>query len=207
MPTSTVLRFLAASTSPLLLAAYATAGNAAGLVEGAPGLIGDQTALGTYRPAFSITLQKAAGDDLAGLRARGFGIALEDTLAARAEDKPLFVDYPKPVSSNMLRVIAVVPPKGYELLPIPVCAEQNNKVLATWNITAKGQVAPVAWSGPSVSENPNSSACKAFIMAARAEIVRIAAGQQQNDPQASIPSNADKVSTNPPPAAAKPETP
>ena len=82
-------------------------------------------------------------------------------------DKPQVVDYPPRANAELLRVIAVVPPKGFEAWPIPVCAEQNNKVLGTWNITAKGDVVPAPWNGSMVSERPTSSACKAFILSAR----------------------------------------
>jgi len=135
----------------------------------AGGLIDDPSALMHYTPRFSEALAKAAGNDMARFRAGGFMSELEKALKAPTE-KPVVVDYPKPVSANMLRVIAVAPPKGYESLPIPVCAEQNNKVLGTWQITNKGEVLPAPWAGSMVSATPTSSACKEFILAARSDI-------------------------------------
>jgi hypothetical protein len=135
----------------------------------AAGLIDDNNSVNKYRPAFSEALAQAAGNKEAHLRAGGFMVELEKTLKEPSE-KLRVVDYPARANAELLRVIAVVPPKGFEALPIPVCAEQNNKVLGTWNITAKGEVQPALWTGAMVSERPTSSACKAFILTARAEI-------------------------------------
>lgn len=136
-----------------------------------------------YRPELSKAIARAAGDDGAHLRAGGFMVELEKVLAEPAAGVRI-VDYPKPVSAEMLRITAVVPLKGYENLPIPVCAEQNNKVLGIWNITAKGDVVPMPWAGSTVSETPTSAACKAFILAARADINKFA----QSQPPATAPS-------------------
>jgi len=121
-----------------------------------------------YNPLINVIAQ-ASGSPTAYIRVGGFVSELEAALRAPTE-KPVVVDYPKPVSANMLRVIAVAPPKGYESLPIPVCAEQNNKVLGTWQITSKGEVLPAPWAGSMVSATPTSSACKEFILAARSDI-------------------------------------
>lgn len=174
---NTLRRIAASSVVALAFSPLAQAG----------GLIDDPNALLQYTPALSKVLAQAAGNDMAHFRAGGFMKELENTLKAPA-DKPLFVDYPKPVSANMLRVIAVVPPKGYETLPIPVCAEQNNKVLGTWNITSKGEVIPAPWEGSKVSATPTSSACRAFIMASRDNInQRVAEG---NDAKKPVPNAA-----------------
>ena len=141
----------------------------------AGGLIDDPSALMHYTPRFSEALAKAAGNDMARFRAGGFMKELEASLKAPAE-KPRAFLYPQDNSTNMLVVAAVVPPKGYESLPIPVCAQQNNKVLGTWQITSKGEVLPVAWNGattgevvPGVGVKP---ACNAFIKVARADMAQ-----------------------------------
>jgi len=159
MSTPPTLRQLAASTAVAM--AFSPLANAAGLID-------DQIAVGTYRPALSEALAIAAKDNVAHLRAGGFMVELEAALQEPSE-KTRIVDYPKPVTASMLRVTAVVPPKGFEQLPIPVCAEQHSKVLATWDIKPTGEVVPRPWDGPKVSEG-NSAACKAFIFAARDEI-------------------------------------
>lgn len=155
--TNNTLRQLAASTAVAM--AFSPLANAAGLID-------DTRAVNTYRPLFSEALTRAAHDDAAHLRARGFMVELEKALQEPSE-KIRIVDYPKPVTASMLRVTAVVPPKGFEALDIPVCAEQSNKVLGTWNITAKGEVQPAPWAGARESESPTSAACKAFILASR----------------------------------------
>jgi len=133
----------------------------------AGGLIDDNNAVNSYRPTFSTLMAKVTGDDNARGRARGFMSELETALKAPADSSRLLV-YPKENSTNMLVVAAVVPPKGYESLPIPVCAQQNNKVLGTWQITNKGEVLPVT---PVFNpEGSTKAACNAFIIAARSDI-------------------------------------
>ena len=152
---------------------------------GAAGLASDSDSYLRYHGEFPTALRQAAKDDAnPGLHAGGFMGQLESTLKNRTE-KPQVVDYPKPVTESMLRTTAVVPPRGMEQAPIPVCAEQNNKVLALWNITAKGEVMPVTnWTGSMVSAG-NSAACKDFILAARSDIAaKYAAMQQQQPPSA-----------------------
>ena len=107
------------------------------------------------------------------------GAQLESMLKSCA-DKPLVGDYPKPVSANMLRTTAVVPPQGMEQADIPVCAGQNDKVLGLLNITAKGELVPVkTWTGSMVSVG-NSPARNDFILAAGSEInAQYAAMKQQ----------------------------
>jgi hypothetical protein len=134
----------------------------------AAGLVGDKPALIRYTPALIKTIDAVSDDPAVQSRAGGFTVELEKALGERGEQSRI-VDYPKPVSANMLWVTAVVPPKGLEELPIPVCAEQNSKIVGTWNITAKGEVAPASWTGPRESEG-NSAACKGFILAARTDI-------------------------------------
>lgn len=155
--TNNTLRQLAASTAVAM--AFSPLANAAGLID-------SPKALNTYSSLLSENIAKAAGNDEARLRARGFMVELEKALQEPSE-KIRIVDYPKPAVVERLRVTAVVPPKGFEALDIPVCAEQSNKVLGTWNITAKGEVQPAPWAGARESESPTSAACKAFILASR----------------------------------------
>lgn len=157
MTVNRTLRQLAASTAVAM--AFSPLANAAGFIDSGAARA---NALGS----FSQQLTAAAGDNAASLRARGFMVELEKALQEPSE-KIRIVDYPKPVTASMLRVTAVVPPKGFEALDIPVCAEQSNKVLGTWNITAKGEVQPAPWVGARESESPTSAACKAFILASR----------------------------------------
>lgn len=178
MPSQTLRRLAGATAlmSGAVALAFSVNANAAGLID-------SPKALNIYSSLLSESIAKAAPNDPAPrLRARGFMSELEAKLKEPAEGKTSFVDYPPRANAELLRIIAVVPPKGSEHLPIPVCAEQNNKVLGTWNITAKGDVLPAAWSGSMVSAAPNSSACKDFIMASRAEITRLAQSNQPAQP-------------------------
>ncbi len=136
---------------------------------GDSGLINDSAAVNHYRPTLSKTMVAVAGDDLAGIRAGGFMVDLEATLKAPA-DRPRIVDYPKPASANQLRITAVAPPKGFENSSIPVCAEQNDKMLGAWNITPKGEVVSAPWTGNKVAVG-TSPACKDFITAARSKFL------------------------------------
>lgn len=176
MTTSNTLRRLAASTAVAL--AFSPLANAAGLMD-------DVAAVNTYRPAFSIALAKATGDDMARGRAGGFMVELEKALT-EPSDKTRIVDYPLRANAELLRITAVVPPKGLEALPIPVCAEQHNKVVGVWNISAKGEVVTVPWTGLRQSESPTSAACKQFIVAARTDINQRLA-QTQPTPQPAQP--------------------
>ena len=157
---------------PQTLLAIAGIGLLASSQAGAAGLIDDDNAVILYGTTLSITLAKATGDDAARLRARGFMVDLEAALKAPKETAQI-VDYPKPVTESMLRITAVVPPKGMEDQPIPVCAEQNNKIVGTWNITPKGEVVSVKGNWSTVSAG-NSAACKEFILSSRAEITKLA---------------------------------
>lgn len=170
MSSSPTLRRLAASTAVAL--AFSPLAHGAGLID-------DNNAVNRYRPALSGALAQAAGNDEARIRARGFMVELEKVLAAPTE-KTQTVVYPKENSTNMLVVAAVVPPKGFETLPIPVCAQQHNRVLGTWDITAKGEVQPRP-----VILNPEGStkaACAAFITAARNDINQKLAQAQPGQP-------------------------
>ncbi|WP_153163837.1 hypothetical protein [Zoogloea sp. 1C4] len=173
MPSQT-LRRLAGATAVAL--AFSATANAAGFIDT------DRSVLTARVNVDNVIAQAAPNDQAPRLAARGFMQQLEAKLKEPAEGKTSFVDYPPRANAELLRLIAVVPPKGSEHLPIPVCAEQNNKVLGTWNITAKGDVLPAAWSGSMVSAAPNSSACKDFIMASRAEITRLAQSNQPAQP-------------------------
>lgn len=173
MSTFTTLRRLAASTAVALafapVAASAqtspakpqTACEAAQANTGS--LVSNGNALNCYAGTFSQTLAKAAPDDEAPrTRAGGFMVDLEAALKAPA-DKPSLVVYPKTNSNNMLVVYAVVPPKGFETLPVGTCAQQFGKPLAAWNITSKGEVVPRP-----VVLNPEGStraACQATLTA------------------------------------------
>lgn len=164
------LRNLAGATAVAL--AFSPLASAQGLYE-------NNNAVNAYRGDFSVALRKAAGNDEAGLRARGFMVELEKVLANRP-DKAQIVVYPQSNSNNMLVVAAVVPPKGAEGLPIPVCAQQNGKPLAAWNITAKGEVIPRV-----IVPNPEGStraACNGTIMAALQETNQHLAGTPAQPP-------------------------
>ena len=181
MTTSPTLRRLAASTA--VAVAFSPLAHAGGLID-------NDNAVNAYRPAFSIALRQAAGTDDAGGRARGFMVELEKTLK-EPSDKTRLVIYPKDNSTNMLVVAAVVPPKGFEALPIPICAQQNGKPLAAWNLTARGEVIPRP-----VLSNPEGStkaACNAFIAAARDEISQQLASSQ-SAPQPAQPPPVATVS-------------
>ncbi len=199
MPTSTVLRFLAASTSTLLLAAYATAGNAAGLVEGAPGLIGDQTAIGTYRPAFSIALRKAAGDDAAGIRAGGFCLGLEAVLKGEQIRKDIdmgvslddetgakILVYPKRNSSNMLVILATIPPPTLGLEKVmpafKACFQRNGKVLGGVEVANTGRV--TSWDPPHNPAGSSDPPCNEAVYSAADEFAQIAKKGAAPSPEA-----------------------
>lgn len=170
-------RQLAASTA-VALAFTAAIGNAAGLID-------DDRAVVKYRPALINAIAGASQDASVQSRAGGFMVELEKTLKEPSE-KTRIVDYPPRANAALLRVTAVVPPKGLEQLGIPVCAEQHNKVVGTWNITPRGEVIPAPWTGQRQSETPTSAACKGFILAARADInSRVA--QQSNPPSQGAP--------------------
>lgn len=173
MTPSPILRKLAASTAVAL--AFSPLAQAEGLIDHAG-------ALHNFLSNISNELTRVSGSDTARLRAGGFAQELEAALQSPS-DKTRIVDYPKPAVVERLRVTAVVPPKGFEALPIPVCAEQNNKVLGIWNITAKGEVVPAPWTGARESEG-NSAACKSFIVAARDDINQKLA---QNPPGGNTP--------------------
>ena len=110
MTTPNTLRRLAASTAVAL--AFSPLANAAGLLD-------NNDAVNGYRGNLSNELAKAAGTDRARERAGGFMVELEKVLAAPTE-KSQTVVYPKANSSELLIVAAIVPPKGFEALPIPV---------------------------------------------------------------------------------------
>jgi len=167
---SSIMRNLAATTAVAM--AFSPIANAAGLT--------DTVSLNTYRPHLTEAVKKAVldvtvGDAeatkkakfLASLTAGGFSVHLEEAAVNRAADKTTLVDYPKPVSANMLRIMSLVPAKGMEGHDIPVCAEKDNKVIGVWNITARGQVVPAVWTGQMQSDAPTSAACKGFVFAAR----------------------------------------
>lgn len=184
---STTLRRLAASTAIAMVfgsMAHADEGYKHPLVNGT-------ASAAAYVFRLSDTLAQTTGDDAARIRARAFAGVLEATLMEPSEETRIVV-YPKENSTNMLVVAAVVPPKGFEALPIPVCAQQHNKVVGTWNITSKGEVIP----RPAVfnPEGSTRAACNAFVLAARAEInERLAQLQQKPDETAPAPTTTATV--------------
>lgn len=106
----------------------------------------------------------AQGDQLAAFTPGGFMHDLE-AAAKTVGDKPVVVDFPPRANRELLRITGVVPPKAYAAQSIPVCAEQNNRVLGTWNITAEGRVMPVT--GNWALTTDTHTACKDFILRSR----------------------------------------
>ncbi len=176
MTTTKFMRNLVASTAVVM--AFSPLANA--------GLADDGSAKALLLGSISQELIKATGENSAGIRAGGFAKALIETIAVPS-DKTRIVDYPKPATVEHLRITAVVPPKGLEAFPIPVCAEQNNKVVGIWNISAKGEVTVAPWSGLRQSETPTSAACKQFILAARTDINQRMAATQPEAPTPPAP--------------------
>lgn len=176
MPSQTLRRL--AGTAAVL--AFSATANAAGLID-------NDHALNVYAPTFSSFLAVAAGNDAARLRASGFSSGLETVLRGKIPDEKLYaltgqdgksrtLVYPKYSSLNTLVIAGVIPPKGSEHLPIPVCAQQNGRVVGAWNITAKGDVTP-----REIIANPegsNNAACSATIVAAREQINNLVQSNQ-----------------------------
>lgn len=123
-----------------------------------------------------------------GDRAGGFMAQLETALKAPA-DKTRVVVYPSESSVNMLVIGAVVPPKGLESQPIPVCAQMNNQVIYTGKIMNDGQVLPVTWNGPSKGEllpdGRTKPACSAYIVYNKSAIYQLAQERANGAPTAS----------------------
>lgn len=164
--TTRTLRRLTVSTAVAM--AFGPLANAQGLFDSTAaqaGLVG----------GLSTQLEKLAPNSHASLHVGGFATALQEALK-EPSDKTRTIVYPQTNSNSLLVTAAVVPPKGFGALPIPVCAQQHGKVLGTWNITAKGDVVPVP-----AAYNPEGStraACNAFVQAARADInARLAQAQ------------------------------
>jgi hypothetical protein len=92
---------------------------------------------------------------------------LEAAIKTPAAAPRIVVD-PPVNSTNQLVVAGVVPPAGYEHLPIRVCAQKDGRVRGVWDILANGSVVP----RPAL-QNPEGStraACNATIMAAQNEL-------------------------------------
>lgn len=177
-PSKNTLRSVAGAAAVAL--AFGPLANPANALD-----LNDNNTVLRYRGSLSNAIaQSAPNADQPRLRAGGFVGALETALKAPA-DKTRVVDYPKPVTQSMLRILAVVPPKGLESQPIPVCAEQNNKVLGTWAITHKGEVLSVTGNWATVSAAADSSACKEFILGQRAAINQLAQERANGAPAAS----------------------
>lgn len=203
MTASTHLRRLAASTAVALafapMAGFAadapakpqTACEAAQTNSGP--LLANSNAMNCYRGTFSRALASAAPNyEAPRIRAGAFMFELEKALAAPTEKTQTIV-YPRENSTNMLVVAAIVPPKGFETLPIPVCAQQHARVLGTWNITSKGEVIPRP-----IIVNPEGStkaACAAFMTAARAEMNDKLHAVQPAQPPAAAVSDAGTATT------------
>jgi len=140
----------------------------------------DGTYAGTdYGIALSKELARVTGNDDARLAARGFVVTLEEQIKT-APTTPQIADYPKPVSTNMLRITGVAPPAGMEDMPVKICAEKDNKVLTLLDVNQRtGALTPSKWDGPRVSETPTSAACKQFILTYRNELNQLVAQRQQ----------------------------
>lgn len=174
-PSTSTLRSLAGAAA-VALTFNAVNANAAGLIDSVDAQL-------RYAPAFSQAIAAAAPMDRAPhLRAGGFMQQLETALKAPA-DKTRVVDYPPRANRELLRITAVVPPKGLDEQPIPVCAEQNNKVLGTWAITNKGEVLPVT--GNWATTTTTNTACKEFILGQRSAINQLAQERANSTPAAS----------------------
>lgn len=137
-----------------------------------------------YKVQLPRTLVAVTSNNASNDRADGFISELERALKAPSETVRI-VDYPPRANADLLRIIGVVPPKSMEQVSIPFCAEQFNKVIGTWAISPKGEVAPTPWAGSKVSASPTSSACKDFIFAARNTLNSI---QATTDPVPPAPS-------------------
>jgi hypothetical protein len=151
------------------------------------GLINDSKAVIRYGVTLSKTMAAVTGDDLARGRAGGFMVDLETALKAPAS-APQVVVYPKQNSTNMLVIAAVTQPAGFSHLDIPLCAQQNNRVIYTGVITQNGEVKKLPWDGPiSGEEVPGvgtKPACGAFISAARNEFKKLAQSNAPSQQQA-----------------------
>jgi len=159
-PSQAMRRIAAATTFAVGAAALAPSVQACGLIDNVDGL-------NKYGPTLSTNLVQATGDKKASLRAGGFIKEFEDKLSQPTE-KDQVVAYPQQATQEMLRVIAVVPPKGMGALDLPVCAQQGGKVVGLWNISARGEVKPITdWKGSTTSADAQTPACKDFIVAAR----------------------------------------
>jgi len=174
---------------------------------GDSGLINDSAAVNHYRPTLSKTMAAVTGDDLARGRAGGFMVDLEAALRAPAS-APQVVVYPKQNSTNMLVIAAVTQPVGFSHLDIPLCAQQNNRVIYTGVITQNGEVKKLPWDGPvSGEEVPGvgtKPACGAFITAARNEFKKLA---QPNAPSQPPPLQAEQKAISKPSASLATATP
>ncbi len=152
---------------------------------GAAGLLEDKDAYNVYHGNFPTALRQVAKDNPNIGAFAGAAMYEIDSKLKNRTGKPLTAMYPTPVSPNQLFVAALIAPQGMEQADIPVCAEQNSKVVGLWNIAANGAVTPVTnWTGPVVPDAPNGMACKAFIVAARNDINAKYAAMQQQKPSA-----------------------
>ena len=111
--------------------------------------------------------QQEEAEGIASLATKGFSQQLDQTIRTPT-DTAKVVDYPPRANRELLRLTAVRPPKGLEHLPIPVCAEQYNKVVGTWAITPKGDIVPLT--GNWAKETTTDTACKEFVLAARNDL-------------------------------------
>ena len=186
---------LAAATAVAL--AFNAPANAEGLIENARAL--DRYS-GTMLEKLS-QIAQGAEKDRARLAARGFFVDFEKALGAPGEAAG-FVAYPQNANPELLRVIAVIPPKGFASYNIPVCVQQNNQVLATLAISSKGEVTDMAWDGPTKGEiGPDGklkAACGPFISTFRALFNQEVAKRNGTTPPAAAqgapPIPPDKVS-------------
>lgn len=191
---SVTLRQLAASTAVAM--AFSPLANAAGLIT-------DNVALVTYRPALSEALAKATGDNAARGRAGGFMVELENVLQGKPvgeragllgrEGDTRVLAYPNTRDTGALVVYAVVPPSGSEaILPAAgICAQQYNRPVAAWMLTQKGELPSFP-----VVQNPEGStaaACQSTLRAMNAQFKQLTASDAPTAPPA--PATAPKVAT------------
>lgn len=134
---------------------------------------------------------KKDGVEKHAIYARGFAKKLEEKLSQPTE-APQFVGTPNPAVNGQIVISAVVPPKAlYPTANIPVCVEgpvkdaagniQNtSRVIATYNITPKGEVVPYKFNGEVKTATQGFAfACRGPLVAARAEMIQ---GTSQGGP-------------------------
>jgi hypothetical protein len=122
-----------------------------------------------YRSNLSLALVAATKDNKASLTTAVFVKALEEKLAAPALARPQSVTAPnKDVVPSMLVLTGVIPPASmYSTTPISVCAEKDDRVVATYLIQPNGEVKEDKHRGPNGTGPADSFqfACKPHAVA------------------------------------------